>query len=293
MDRKAFYEAARPTLGAYTQANVVGFELVLDEAQRRVTRLHDLAYILATAWWESGRTMQPVREAFWLPESWRRKNLRYFPFDGRGLVQLTWEENYRKASTLYGVDFVKHPDLVLEPHHSVNILFDGMTQGWFTGHALSDHIDDFDDADDEQMREYKAARRVVNGTDRAVEIGKLAAVFETALKAANYGPLTIPAEPIIGPQPLPAPIGHNGGPPLGPGYEHTPKPSPVEQSAKAVGAGKWAAIAGALWTAVVAADVLPAAFTTPEFIAAVTAFIGAAAGAIGAYRAPKNAEPSG
>jgi hypothetical protein len=58
-----------------------------------------------------------------------------------------------------------------------------------------------------------------------------------------------------------------------------------------VGAAKWAAIAGALWTAVVAADVLPPAFTTPKFIAAVTAAIGAVAGAVGSYRAPKNAEP--
>lgn len=291
MDRKAFYDAVRPTLGALTQANVVGFELVLDEGQRRAARLHDLAYILATSWWESGRTMQPVREAFWLSETWRRKNLRYFPFYGRGLVQLTWEENYRKASELYGVDFVKHPDLVLEPRHSVNILFDGMKQGWFTGQALADHIDDFDDADDEQMREYKAARRVVNGTDRAVEIGKLAAVFETALKAASYGPLTIPAEPIIVPQP--APIGHNGGPPLDPGYP-VPRPvlSPVEQSHKAVGAAKWVGVAGALFTALITADVLPDQFTSPEFVAAVTTLIGAVAGAVGAYRAPKNAEPN-
>tara|TARA_R100000365_G_C2748110_1_gene78918 strand:+ start:7270 stop:7470 length:201 start_codon:yes stop_codon:yes gene_type:complete len=40
----------RPTLRALTQANMVGFELVLYEAQKRRTALHDLAYILATAW---------------------------------------------------------------------------------------------------------------------------------------------------------------------------------------------------------------------------------------------------
>jgi hypothetical protein len=89
--------------------------------------------------------------------------------------------------------------------------------------------------------------------------------------------------------PAPAPIGHNGGTALEP--QMSGPPSPVQQSAKAVGAAKWAAIAGALWTAVVAADVLPPAFTTPEFIAAVTAAIGAVAGAVGSYRAPKNAEP--
>lgn len=95
------------------------------------------------------------------------------------------------------------------------------------------------------------------------------------------------AEPIVVAQP--ASVGHSGAP----GYQHTPKPSPVEQSAKAVGAGKWAAIAGALWAAVVAADVLPPAFTTPEFVAAITGLIAATAGAVGAYRAPKNAEPDG
>src|SRR5690606_34382592 len=92
MNRKAFYDALRPTLGALTQANVVGFERYLDEALRRSTALHDLAYILATGWWETGKTMQPVREAYWLDEDWRRRNLRYYPFYGRGDVQLTWEE---------------------------------------------------------------------------------------------------------------------------------------------------------------------------------------------------------
>jgi muramidase (phage lysozyme) len=66
------------------------------------------------------------------------------------------------------------------------------------------------------------------------------------------------------------------------------RPTPVEQSTKAVGAGKWAAIAGAIWTTIVAADVLPPQFTTPEFVAAVTALIAAVAGTIGAYRAPPN-----
>lgn len=62
--------------------------------------------------------------------------------------------------------------------------------------------------------------------------------------------------------------------------------TPVQQSNKAVAAGTWAALASAIWTAVVAADVLPVQFTTPEFQAAIGGLIAAAAGAIGAYRAP-------
>ncbi|AZN72245.1 DUF3380 domain-containing protein [Georhizobium profundi] len=106
---------------------------------------------------------------------------------------------------------------------------------------------------------------------------------------------TLSPEPIIvkeeAAMPMPTPAILSGSETAKPAIQ-VPRPaSPVEQSAKAVGAAKWAAIAGALWTAVVAADVLPPAFTTPEFIAAVTAAIGAVAGAVGSYRAPKNAEP--
>src|SRR5690348_7934054 len=95
MDRKRFYDALRPRINLTTQ-NVVGFEKVLDYGQERGTRTNDLAYILATAFWESAQTMHPVREAYWLSEDWRRKNLRYYPWYGRGLIQTTWEANYKK-----------------------------------------------------------------------------------------------------------------------------------------------------------------------------------------------------
>ncbi|WMT90178.1 hypothetical protein [Pelagibacterium sp. H642] len=199
MNRKAFYDALRPTLGALTQANVVGFELVLDEAAKRRTPIHDLAYILATAWWESGKTMQPVREAYWLSEDWRRKNLRYYPFYGRGLVQLTWEDNYRRVGGFYGIDLVGHPDKAMEPALSVRILFDGMEQGWFTGKDLDDYIDGIDEDDDEDLREYANARRIVNGTDRQIEIGRLALMFEGALTSARYSASMQPDDPGVEP----------------------------------------------------------------------------------------------
>jgi len=197
MNRKAFYNALRPKFGVLTQANVVGFEHVLDEAQGRRTPIHDLAYILATAWWESGKTMQPVREAYWLSEAWRKKNLRYYPFYGRGLVQITWLENYQKASNLYGVDLVSNPDKAMDPKLSVRILFDGMKDGWFTSKALDDYIDGIDEAADEDLREYINARRIVNGTDKDSEIGNIALTFEGALQAAQYIPEHQPDDPGI------------------------------------------------------------------------------------------------
>lgn len=187
MNRKTFYEALRSDLGALTQANVMGFELVLDEAEDRRTPLPYLAYALATAWWESGKTMQPVREAYWLSEAWRKKNLRYYPYYGRGLVQLTWKDNYEKVGKFYDQDFVNNPDAVMDPKTSVNILFDGMENGWFTGKDLDDYIDLVDEDDNEDLREFANARRIVNGTDKQVAIGELGLVFEAALKQAGWG----------------------------------------------------------------------------------------------------------
>lgn len=56
------------------------------------------AYVIATSYWETNKTMVPVKEAYWLSENWRKDNLRYYPWYGRGYVQLTWEDNYKKAS---------------------------------------------------------------------------------------------------------------------------------------------------------------------------------------------------
>lgn len=209
MNRKVFYSNLRPRLGALTQANVDGFEAALNFALSQRTPLHFLAYILATFWWETGKTMQPVKEAYWLSEAWRKKNLRYFPFYGRGHVQFTWEVNYRKATEVWNrlyrgsgpvVDFVKNPDLLLQTKYSIPLSFHGMLEGWFTGKSLSDYIDNIDEYDKEDLREFTNARRVVNGVDKQVEIGKLALAFEAALKAAGYDPTgSVPLVPEPGP----------------------------------------------------------------------------------------------
>ncbi|MEF2551977.1 hypothetical protein VQ042_11500 [Aurantimonas sp. A2-1-M11] len=92
-------------------------------------------------------------------------------------------------------------------------------------------------------------------------------------------PIPVPRPEVIEEPVMPAPTGHNGGPPLKPDL------SPIEQSGKAVGAGKWTAIAGAIWTVVVSFDVLPSDLNTAEVSAAVMTLVGAAAAAFGAYRA--------
>ncbi|MEM7296007.1 MAG: carboxypeptidase [Pseudomonadota bacterium] len=138
------------------------------------------AYVLATAYWETARTMEPVREAFWLGDEWRKANLRYYPWYGRGFVQLTWERNYHKAGAKLDLDLTTDPDKVMEPETSAAILVLGMQQGWFTGKKLDDYIT-------LQRSNYRGARRIVNGTDKAAAIAEIAREYEESLLAEGYG----------------------------------------------------------------------------------------------------------
>ena len=137
------------------------------------------AYVLATAFWETNRTMKPVREAYWLSEEWRRRNLRYWPYYGRGYVQLTWRDNYKRAGAKFGVDLAGNPDKALEPEIAAKTLVVGSKEGWFTGKKLSDYINGKTD--------WIGARRIINGTDKAKEIAAIAADYDKALKAEGYG----------------------------------------------------------------------------------------------------------
>lgn len=183
VNRDRFYRTLRAQVGSLTQQQVDGINAVLDEWEARGwTNVNQLAYMLATAWWETNKTMAPVREAYWMSEDWRRRNLRYWPYYGRGLVQLTWPFNYQKAGEVYGVNLLDNPDLALDPDLAVRIMFDGMEQGWFTGKSLDDYIDEIDEPDSEDLREYKEARRIINGTDKAATIADLALKFERSLR---------------------------------------------------------------------------------------------------------------
>ena len=162
---------------------------IIDVLRIRKHNVNRAAYILATAYWETAKTMEPVKEAFYLKnkaEAYRKK-LRYYPWYGRGFVQLTWKENYIKAGKRLGKDFIKNPDLVMDPDLAARILVIGMEEGWFTGKDVDDYIDDIDESDDEDYKEYLQARRVVNGTDKQKEIAKLAIEYERILKEDGYG----------------------------------------------------------------------------------------------------------
>ena len=149
-------------------------QLIINECHKDGCTREQTAYILATARWETNHTMKPVQEAYWLSDKWRRQNLRYYPWHGRGYVQITWQRNYRHAGDQLGVDLMKDPDSVMRPAIAVRILVRGMMQGWFTNHKLPDHVN-------EAKTDFAGARRVVNGTDKAQAIAALAREYVEAL----------------------------------------------------------------------------------------------------------------
>lgn len=184
----------------------LGFtQLIVEECRKFGCLRNQAAYILATAYHETAHTMRPVVEAYWVEnaEAWRKKNLRYYPYHGRGFVQLTWKANYIKAGKELGVDFVAYPDQLLEPNNSAKILVKGSMEGWFTGKGIPDYIT-------LQKSDFKGARRVINGTDKAAQIANLAKRYDEILKAQGYGekPLIVPdvKEVVVEPEGLDKPM---------------------------------------------------------------------------------------
>lgn len=150
--------------------------------------LKQKAYILATVYHETAKTMQPITEyggvkyfdkydtgslAAALGNT-PQKDGDGYRYRGRGYVMITGHSNYYKASQKLGVDFVNSPDLALDPKHSANILIQGMLEGWFTTRKLGSYVN-------ESASDYYNARRVVNGVDDASLIKKYADTFEQVL----------------------------------------------------------------------------------------------------------------
>jgi putative chitinase len=249
MDRKAFFDALRKRdSGVFgtslTVGQVGGIEAIIDEAMKRKTPQPHLAYMLATAYHETAHTMQPIAEYG------KGKGRKYGKPDGpygliyygRGLVQLTWYENYLKASKETGVNLVKYPDQAMQLDVAVEIMFDGMEQGWFTTRKLADY-------DRPIGYDYVNARRIINGTDRAAMIAGYAQAFDKALTAAGYDPHAVPV-----PTPEPKPgemvsikVKDGVGAASGGNAVPKPEPQPAKSAATNTGAAtKGAATGGAI-----------------------------------------------
>ncbi len=201
INKESFYKNIRVSLfDKLTQAQVEGMEAILNEWDKgKDEDLRNLAYMLATVYHETARTMQPIEEfgkgkgrdyGKWIqPKDAKGNNVdqpyglkmtreKYYSPDklyyGRGFVQLTWYENYQLASKKLKCDLLNFPELALQLDRATEILFKGMYEGWFTGRKLSQYIG--------VKTDFIGARKIINGTDKASTIASYANGFLTALK---------------------------------------------------------------------------------------------------------------
>jgi hypothetical protein len=187
-DKQIFFDQFRPwykkktgkrTLSVQT-ANGVDFLLDGFASNPQWKDVKHVAYALATIAHETAWTFLPIKEYRARAGTKGRANQdRYWlsGYYGRGYVQLTWLRNYQKAAQKLGVDLVKNPSLALRNDIAFKILTFGMHEGWFTGKKLSDFIN-------AKTKDYKNARKIINGLDKASTLAAYAQEFENMLRDA-------------------------------------------------------------------------------------------------------------
>ncbi|MBY6244124.1 hypothetical protein K3F48_23550 [Methylosinus sp. Sm6] len=175
MNRKYFFDRVRHALfgGRLDMWQVDGLTRILDYREAKWPNMSDaeLAYLLATVKHETAHTMQPISERGSL--SYLRSKP-YYPYYGRGLIQITWKKNYERFGVVNKDDALGWPK-------ALDIAFRGMIFGLFTGKKLADYI----------LRarpDYVGARRIINGTDRAKLIAGYAEAFLDALTQSREAP---------------------------------------------------------------------------------------------------------
>ena len=160
--------------GSLNSQQITTINLMLDywDEHFKGRPLSWLAYAFATAYHETNRTFGPIEEYG------KGRGKKYRSYYGRGLVQLTWDYNYKKMGDILGLDLINHPEYALVVSDAIPIMFIGMNEGLFTGKAYHDYLNTI-------PPDYVGARRIINGTDKAKLIAGYATKFESALKASN------------------------------------------------------------------------------------------------------------
>lgn len=183
--------------GKLTQEQVDGINIILETMDRdefKVVDKRHAAYILATSFWETGRTMEAVKEK--TDKTGEQYFFRMYDingsrpqvakrlgntipgdgikFAGRGQVQLTGRTNYTNMGKYLKLDLVNKPDLLLDTKISARVLVYGLLNGSFTGVSIKKYLTS-------TKTDYVNARRVVNGVDKAEEIANIAKSFERAI----------------------------------------------------------------------------------------------------------------
>jgi putative chitinase len=186
IDRSTYFDHVRLSLfsGALEQIHVDGQSVILavwdySAGGTPMSDLRWLAYMLATVYHETAQRMWPIVE--YGSEAYLQSK-EYYPYIGRGFVQLTWKSNYDKASAALALiderDLVEHPELALDSLIATRILFRGMAEGWFTGKKLGQY---FNSTTDDPIN----ARQIINANDDDTLIASYHEKFLAALVAAS------------------------------------------------------------------------------------------------------------
>jgi hypothetical protein len=169
---------------------IEGLNVILDEYNRRGWEERSwLAYILATVYHETAKTMQPIEEYGKGKGRMYGKKVKmngepYIVPDkiyyGRGYTQTTWYDNYLKLTTEAkkqgkDLDFLNRPELLLQPEPSIWATFEAMSKGWYTGKRLVNYLNDV-------TTDFVNARKIINGLDKAELISGYAEEFYSNLK---------------------------------------------------------------------------------------------------------------
>ncbi|NEO34112.1 MAG: DUF4231 domain-containing protein [Symploca sp. SIO3C6] len=138
-----------------------------------------IAYILATAEHESHLGQWMTEFASGSAYEGRRDLGNTQPGDGkrykgRGYTQLTGRKNYQRWSDKISIDLVSNPEQAGQPQIAARIMVQAMKEGSFTGVGLDKYVND-------SKHDFRNARRIINGLDRADQIANIAQRYYSAI----------------------------------------------------------------------------------------------------------------
>jgi hypothetical protein len=228
-DREVYFDSVRASLfgGVMSQQQVDGQNAILAdwEGSYGDNDLRWLAYALATTMHETASTCWPIEEyGFGSGQPYGEKDPETGQtYHGRGYVQLTWRDNYRKATDKLGLtdtddDLEWHADRALDPFIAGHVMFRGMIEGWFRSDSQGKQTlaRYFSNTHDDAY----TAREIINGDKKTipswsngVSIGNLIKGYHEDFLAALHAARTEdqpgpdPSPPAPGPSPDPQPQG--------------------------------------------------------------------------------------
>lgn len=162
LNKVVFFTEYRKQFGKLTQQQVDGLNFLLDkfEISTKITRLDAVGYTLSTVKWETAGTYQPITE---YGSQKYLQSKKYYPYIGRGYVQLTWLSNYIAFGVALNIKLKEHPELANDPEYAWKILEEGMTDlspqdPEFTRWSIEDFFNN-------KVQDFYNARKIINPKD--------------------------------------------------------------------------------------------------------------------------------